>query len=146
MIADQNVVEDNISHVRRYLRDLRTFSLIDRRGFKHNVERQYAVLHALQLAIEASIDIATHICSADSLGTPTSYAEAFDLLEEAGVIGEELADKLRSMARFRNRIVHLYAEVAEDVVYDILQNHLGDFEAYLHAIGRYLEALEDDGE
>lgn len=139
MIADRDVVEDHISHIRRYLRELQTFSEIDRASFKHNTERQYAVLHALQLAIEASIDVATHICSADSLGTPTSYAEAFDMLEEAEVVDGELGDKLRSMARFRNRIVHLYADVDEDVVYDILQNNIGDFEMYIRVVERYLE-------
>jgi uncharacterized protein YutE (UPF0331/DUF86 family) len=55
-------------------------------AFLQNRERQYAVLHALQLAIEACVDIATHICTADNLGVPASYAEAFDQLERAGVV------------------------------------------------------------
>jgi uncharacterized protein YutE (UPF0331/DUF86 family) len=140
VIADRNIVEERISLVQRYLRDLREFSDIAREDFRNNPERQYAVLHALQLAIEASIDIATHICSSDSLGTPTSYVEAFDLLENAGIVGSPLADKLRSMARFRNRIVHLYQQVDTDTVYDILQNHLEDFKTYLAAIECYLSA------
>jgi hypothetical protein len=48
-------------------------------AFSENRERQYAVLHALRLAIEASIEIGTHICSADALGIPGSYAQTFDL-------------------------------------------------------------------
>ena len=103
-----------------------------------NVERQYAVLHALQLSIEACVEIATHTCAADSLGVPSTYAEAFDHLEKAGVVDSELANDLRAMARFRNRIVHFYGEMDMKEVYRILTEELGDFDRYLVAIETYL--------
>ena len=96
------------------------------------------VLHAIQLAIEASVEIATHICAADNLGTPSSYAEAFDLIEKATIVDSALADDLRRMARFRNRIVHFYGDIDLRMVYHILQDRLGDFDRYLVAIERYL--------
>ena len=88
--------------------------------------------------IEAPVEIATHICAADDLGTPSSYAEAFDLLEKAAIIDATLGDDLRRMARFRNRIVHFYDEIDLRLVYQILQERLGDFDRYLIAIERYL--------
>jgi len=96
------------------------------------------VLHALQLAIEASTEIAMHICAADGLGAPASYAEAFDFLEKAGVLEAELAGDTRRMARFRNRIVHFYADVDPRQVYRILQDDLKDFDRYAVAIESYL--------
>jgi len=96
------------------------------------------VLHALQLAIEAAVEIATHICAADNLGMPSSYAEAFDLLENARVVDRALADDLRRMARFRNRIVHFYAQIDLGLVYRLLQDRLRDFDRYLVAIEQYL--------
>lgn len=138
MVADVEVVRDRESRIRAYGRDLRTFAAISEAEFLANRERQYAVLHALQLAIEASVDIATHICAADRLGVPASYAEAFDRLEQAGVLDRALADLMRTMARFRNRIVHLYGEIDLRQVYGLLQNRLGDFDEYLEAVERYL--------
>ena len=84
MVADPEVVRDRESRIRRYAGDLREMAGISEAAFLQNRERQYAVLHALQLAIEASVEIATHICAADDLGIPSSYAEAFDLIEKAG--------------------------------------------------------------
>ncbi len=121
------------------MKDLRNLSQIDLPAFTMNRERQYAVLHALQLAIEAAIEIGTHICSSDSLGVPGSYAETFDVLQRNGIVGANLATRLRGMARFRNRIVHIYWEVDLGEVHAILQNRLGDFEEYLAAVERYLE-------
>ena len=86
MVADAEIVRDRCARIRRYLRDLRSMSDLSAADFRKNRERQYAVLHALQLAIEASIEIGTHICSADALGIPGSYAETFDLMEQGGVV------------------------------------------------------------
>jgi uncharacterized protein YutE (UPF0331/DUF86 family) len=138
MVADAEIVRDREARIRSYVHDLRHMATISEATFLGNRERQYAVLHALQLAVEASVDIATHICAADDLGVPGSYAEAFDLLEKAGIIDATLADDLRRMARFRNRIVHLYGEIDIRTVYRLLQDRLDDFDRYLAAIERYL--------
>lgn len=138
MVADAEIVRDRASRIRRYVTDLRDLSAISEAAFLENRERQYAVLHALQLAIEASVEIATHLCAADNLGLPSTYAEAFDHLERSAVIDATLGGQLRAMARFRNRIVHFYGDVDPRFVYRILQERLGDFDGYLAAIERYL--------
>jgi uncharacterized protein YutE (UPF0331/DUF86 family) len=138
MVADREVVRSRCARIRRYVKDLGDLSQISLEDFKQNRERQYAVLHALQLAIEASIEIGTHICSADDIGVPASYAETFDLLEQVSIIDSALANKLRLMARFRNRIVHFYWEVDLGEVHGILNKNLADFEQYLVAIEQYL--------
>src|SRR5438128_626390 len=58
MVADAEVVRERSSRIRRYVADLRQMAAISESDFLTNRERQYAVLHALQLAIEASVEIA----------------------------------------------------------------------------------------
>jgi uncharacterized protein YutE (UPF0331/DUF86 family) len=131
-------VEDRIDRIRRYRRDLQDFGNISREDFRGNRERQYAVLHAMQNAIEACIDIASHIVSADQLGVPQDYAGLFTALERHQILPTSVADQMRQMARFRNRIVHLYWDVDLDLVYDYLTQRLGDFDQYLAQIATYL--------
>jgi uncharacterized protein YutE (UPF0331/DUF86 family) len=138
MVADPEIIRDRESRIREYTSDLRSFARISETDFLENRERQYAVLHALQLAIEACVEIATHICAADALGTPASYAEAFELLGRAGVLDGRLTEDLRRMARFRNRIVHFYGRIDLRLVYDLLQRRLSDFDRYLVAVESYL--------
>ena len=138
MVADAEIIRDRESRIRQFVGDLREMAAISEPAFLANRERQYAVLHALQLAIEAAVEIATHICAADNLGIPSSYAEAFDLMERAGIIDNALAEHLRRMARFRNRIVHFYGTLDLPLVYRLLHDHLGDFDEYLVAIEHYL--------
>jgi uncharacterized protein YutE (UPF0331/DUF86 family) len=138
MVADVEVIRDRESRVRRVVADLRDFARISEAAFLENRERQYAVLHALQLAIEGCVDIATHICAADALGAPASYAEAIDLLHAAKILDSDLAGDICRMTRFRNRIVHLYGEVDLRVVHRLLQERLGDFDRFLAAVEGYL--------
>jgi uncharacterized protein YutE (UPF0331/DUF86 family) len=75
---------------------------------------------AMQNAIEACIEIASHIVSADRLGAPKDHSSLFDLLEQHGILSAAMADLMRRMARFRNRIVHLYWDVDLNLVHDYL--------------------------
>jgi uncharacterized protein YutE (UPF0331/DUF86 family) len=138
MAPDQEIVRDRIHRIRRYVKDLDSFSRISKEDFLQNTERQYAVLHALQLAIEASVEIAMHICSADGLGVPSTYAEAFVYLERENILDSALGDDLRAMARFRNLVVHAYADVDPGRVYEILTTRVKNFSRYLVAIEKYL--------
>ena len=138
MVADRRKLEDRIDRIRRFKRDLEEFARIPREAFRGNRERQYAVLHAMQNAIEGCIEIASHIVSADRLGAPTDHAHLFSLLEENRVIPASVAESMRQMARFRNRIVHLYWDLDLDLVYEYLTARLGDVDSYLTAIEEYL--------
>lgn len=140
MVADRSKIEDRIDRIRRIRGDLDGFGRIARNDFRTNTERQYAVLHAMQNAIEGCIEIASHIVSTDRLGAPGDYAGLFTSLETGSVISTGVADAMRSMARFRNRIVHLYWDVDLDLVYEYLTTRLGDLDAYLSEIEDYLRA------
>ena len=139
MVPDVEIVRDRVLRIRMYVQDLRAMSAIGLEEFRLNRERQYAVLHALQLAIEACIEIATHICAADALGAPGSYAEAFSTLERSGILAPPLAEDLRAMARFRNRIVHFYWDVEPGQIHQVLKERLTDFERYVPAIETYMQ-------
>ena len=54
MVADIEIVRDRESRIRGFVRDLRDMGDVSESAFLANRERQYAVLHALQLAIEGN--------------------------------------------------------------------------------------------
>lgn len=92
----------------------------------------------LVIAIEASIDIAHHIIASEGLEAPDSYAAAFVSLGRGGVIPADLASTLVDMAKFRNRLIQLYAETDERQVADIVHTRLGDLDRFREAIAAYL--------
>ena len=101
------------------------------------VQRRF-VEHTLQMAIQAALDVASHIVSDDRLGEPRTNRETFALLAHSGWIDAVLHDSLSRMAGVRNVLVHGYDDVNLDVVRDVLDHRLGDLEAYVVAVRRRL--------
>jgi uncharacterized protein YutE (UPF0331/DUF86 family) len=88
----------------------------------------------LQVSIECCLDIANHIIAAEGLRAPKDYADSFKVLEEQRVFDEKLGLKLRQMAKFRNRLVHLYGEIDDKYVYEFVKKDLKDFSDFKSVI------------
>ena len=80
----------------------------------------YAVLHALQVASQALIDLAAHIIVEAGLGMPEKYATLPELLARAGALNGDEASTFRRIVGFRNVVVHSYASVSKQLVRAIL--------------------------
>ncbi|HUV59117.1 MAG TPA: DUF86 domain-containing protein, partial [Desulfatiglandales bacterium] len=90
------------------------------------------------IAIEAAIDMCNHIISRNGYRAPEDYADAFVVLGEKGAFEKSFVDDLKEMAKFRNRLVHIYWEIDENQIYDILLIRLGDFKTFLDQLARFL--------
>ncbi|MBN1148661.1 MAG: DUF86 domain-containing protein [Anaerolineales bacterium] len=69
---------------------------------------------------------------------PESIADAFAVLAENDVIQLDFLPTLQRMARFRNRLVHLYWEVDVPIIYRILQENLADFDRFERDVLDYM--------
>ena len=97
----------------------------------------------LHRALEGVFNIAAHILSRLPGGQATKYAEMAQKLGEFGIIDKNFAvTKLTEMAKYRNRLVHFYAVITSEEIYEILQNNLSDFDIFLAAIKEVLEHPE----
>ena len=134
------VIEGKIDIILRNLEFLREYADIDEQEFLDSYKDVQAVKYSLLEAIEACIDIASHIISAKGLERAESYAEMFEILGKRGVIEKGLADKLSDMARFRNILVHGYAKVDNLKVLEIVKKELQDVERFVKEILRKFNA------
>jgi uncharacterized protein YutE (UPF0331/DUF86 family) len=130
-MTDQDLIAKKLVFIETCLCDLRQ-ARPDR--LSADVRELRFVEHTLQIAIQAALDVASHIVSDDRLGEPRTNRELFDLLGRHGWLEPPLVQVLRDMGGFRNVLVHGYAEVDVSVVLDVLDHHLSDFEAFVAAI------------
>ena len=98
-----------------------------------------AAKYRLVVAAEGAISICTHLAARLASKTPDSYAQCFEILAAAGILTIDLAQSMGNMARFRNLLVHGYADVDDGRVWEFLQADLDDLNTYLsqvcHALG-----------
>jgi len=76
----------------------------------------------LQVCTEFIIDISSYILSRLNVETPETYKGIVRKIKDVGIIDEILEQKLQEIVGLRNIIVHMYADVKAEVIYDNLED------------------------
>src|SRR5512134_1694178 len=97
-----------------------------RRAGLDPLDRQDITVLNLQRAVQAMLDLAAHVVAREGLGVPDELAASFELLKRAGILGDDLADRMRRMTGFRNVAVHEYRKLDPAIVDTIVRDRLGD--------------------
>lgn len=131
-MTDPELVRKRLAFVATCLADLRRLARVD--ALETDVRERRFVEHTLQLAIQAALDVASHLVAAKRLEEPRTNRELFERLGEAGLVKPDLARRLGDMAGFRNVLVHGYTEVDLGIVRDVVANRLGDLDAFVKTV------------
>ena len=138
-MIDKEIIKKKLQELKSYLKEMENFRAISWNGFSSSLSKQWMVSHGLQLSIQVVIDIGSHILAALGESQIEDYADIIDKLGEKEIIPQEFSKAIRGMAGLRNILVHEYAELDLKKIYDILQNRLSDFYAFIEYINTFLE-------
>ncbi len=131
-MTDAPLIAKKLAAIETCVRELRQLARPD--ILESDVREARFVEHTLQIAIQAALDVASHIVSEQRLGEPATHKQLFDLLAAHGWVAAEAVPVLRDMAGFRNVLVHGYDEVDLTIVRDVLESHLGDLVDFVAAV------------
>ncbi|HTQ79478.1 MAG TPA: DUF86 domain-containing protein [Thermoanaerobaculia bacterium] len=99
--------------------------------FQPATDSSDAVILHLWQAVQAVIDLALSACLQLHLGTPRSYADAFERLAQAGYLETDLAARMTRAAGFRNVVAHTYDRLDMQRIYRAAQQGPADLRAFL---------------
>ena len=134
---DSTVVRRHLLAIRRAVEELgrhtgKPIRALDDWDELRTVER------GLQLCAQNALDIATHLVASAGRDVP-DYASAIDDLASLGVLSREFAASFRSVAGFRNILVHGYLEVDLEILHRVLNERLSEFNEFATLVERYIE-------
>jgi len=136
--VDSERIQKLVGCMRESVRILHDIGVMRESDFQRDIHKQSSAKYNFIVAIEAAIDLANHLISKRALRAPEDYADVFKVLADASVIDQGFSIELVKMARFRNRLVHLYWDVDIAEIWKIIQTRLNDFEEYISQLGRFL--------
>jgi uncharacterized protein YutE (UPF0331/DUF86 family) len=135
-------IREHLQHLNRYYLLLREASALSKDAFLRDEIRQASVERFLHLAIESCLNIGNRMISLYQFETPIkppeTYADIFHSLRDMGVVDAVFAGRLVQMAKFRNRLVHLYWEIDKESLFGFLQTNLNDFIEFRDCIVEFL--------
>ena len=132
------VIRRRLQKMDEYLTILDGLRRYELSEFLANPERYGSAERFLQLAIEALLDVGSHVIAELELGAIETYGDIPRILAENGYVDPELAKRWTRMIGFRNILVHEYLDVDRGIVYKVLQHQLGDLRALKQALSQFL--------
>lgn len=138
MGLDREKIKKRFAEIRESLAEIGRLIAAGDEAFRSKKENMAALKYYLLQAIEAVGSIGIHVVVRKLNRGVSAFSECFELLEKEGLLEKDLADRLREMAKFRNRLIHRYWEIENTKVLDYAKQDLGDFTDFIKAVGKLL--------
>lgn len=117
---------DRISIIDKALGRLEQFQEHNIDDFVLDTDNYAIAEHHLRISLEAVFDLGRHILVKAGLGRPNDYRDILVLLGQHRIIPLDFLDRVKGMAGYRNRLVHMYNEVTPEELYTIITTNLDD--------------------
>jgi len=127
---DADVVRARCSDIEESVIRLEHLATAGRDRFLADRDSQDIACYRLLVAIESALGLCYRVATRRLRKAPDDYAACFAVLSEAGLLPEDLSQRLQQMARFRNLLVHIYWKLDYGRVYDIMQRDIGDLRLF----------------
>lgn len=92
----------------------------------------------LMLAVQACLDIASHLISDEGWPPAGSLAGGFRRLQEKGVLSPEAAEALSKAVGLRNVIAHGYADADPEQIHRAATDGMADLERFAAEVGTWM--------
>jgi uncharacterized protein YutE (UPF0331/DUF86 family) len=129
-VVDGDLLRRKLAELSEYVTQVSEYRDVTAERYRADWKTQRIVERTLQMAIEACLDVASHILTDRGLRAPSTYAETFELLVQAGLMSPDLGRVMIEMTGFRNVVVHEYTRIDAAVVIRILRERLEDFRRF----------------
>lgn len=138
MAPDDKIIDERFKRLEKCLIKLNNARNTPYEDFINDEDLQDQVERNLQIAIQICLDIGNHIISALGFHPPETYSDIFEILGKENIIPVDFAQKIKTMAGFRNILVHDYIKVDNKLVFESLQK-IDDFKKFAEYIFDFME-------
>lgn len=124
------------------LNELRTLGKVTSAQLSGDWRTRRAVERDLQIAVEVVIDVCQRIIALHNQAPAATSAQAIERCVQLGVFSGNAA--YEKMVQFRNFVVHRYERIDVEILVDIINNKLGDFDKFRDEVVRFYKRENRD--
>ena len=132
------VIRRRLARFTEYVQILDRYRRYDLETFVGDPEHYGSAERFLQLAIESTLDMGSHILSAEQLGNVEVSRGIPRHFREHGLIDEALEQRWILMIGFRKILVHEYTELDRSIVYEVVCERQDEFGALGKVFAEFL--------
>jgi uncharacterized protein YutE (UPF0331/DUF86 family) len=142
-MVDPDVVTSKLAELRTRLERIAARCPDRTEELTRDVDALDIISFNLMLAVQASLDAASHVIADEGWVPARTLSEAFRRLEEHGVITRQTADALSDAAGLRNVVAHGYAGADVAKIHRAATEGRRDLERFAQELARWLTQKQD---
>jgi uncharacterized protein YutE (UPF0331/DUF86 family)/predicted nucleotidyltransferase len=127
---DKELVQHHLKQLRESVQILHGLGQTEREEFTSDFHIYGLAERYLQLAIEACLQICGILIASFGLRRPEGYHELLSIVASQQIIPHVMAYRLEILTNLRDTLVHDPSTLNHDLLYDHIQQRLGDLEAF----------------
>jgi len=140
-MLDKDRILSKLDELDSYLSELESVMPKSYEEHMSSIEKKRSCERLLHILIECVIDVCALMVKGLRLGLPSEEEDLFEKLEREKIISKEMKERLKLMRGLRNILVHRYAEVDDELVFENLGN-INDFREFRKEVSSFLRKLE----
>lgn len=117
-------LKEKINEIQNFLNDLMEATPNTLEDYQTNKIVRAACERYLEKIIEAITDLAFIVIAKKKFRIPEDDVDSFKILEENGIINNELYRRLKDAKGMRNFIAHQYGQINDKLVYEAIKEEL----------------------
>lgn len=134
----KRVVADRLHWIAEMIEEIDSLPLNSREEFTSDKRNIWSAESCLRRSLEALMDLGRHILARGYGHGISEYKEIVFMLKEVGVLSDKECTELRTLAGYRNRMVHFYHEISEKELFEICSSQLSDITNVTEAIKTWI--------
>lgn len=132
---ENGIILSKLQSLEETLAELRTLGKVTTAQLRSDWRTRRAVERDLQVLVEVVIDICQRIIALSGQAPAPTSADAVARCIRMGALSDN--DSYRKMVQFRNFVVHRYERIDVEILAEIVNNRLVDFEIFRNEALRY---------
>ena len=136
---DKNLIKEKLKRILNYLDELKPILAIPYKEYRKNYTNYRTTERNIQLIVDTAVDINDNLILAMSGKPPADYYESFIRIGELEILSFDLSKKLASSAGLRNKLVHEYEKIDDNLLYIEAKKNLKNYLEYVKLVNKYLE-------
>ena len=138
----KDTIRQKLVLMKQYLSELDTLSHCSQEEYLSDFKTRRACERLIQVSVECMIDCNHTLIAGMGICPPASYADSILKLVEHSIISQDFASQLIPYVSIRNRIVHEYEQIKDNLIFVTLRLFIKDMNQYLQIITNYIKSAK----
>lgn len=137
-MEQSHVIRRKLTNLTQYIKELEPLTSYTIKDYSGNYFIKRTGERLVQLIVESMVDVNSMIIAEEKQPPPKDYYVSFEIMNKLGYIPQQFAEELAPCTGMRNRIVHEYDKIEDDIVFSNIPKLLQMATEYINLINNQL--------